>query len=91
MKCDHLASKTFLRWCNKQGRQSAARKSPALASGLLVSVVAQVTLLLAVQRFSQVHHSDFSVAVYCRDSREQAGFGKSTKRYSKKLKTPLEG
>ena len=53
--------------------------------------VAQVTLLLAIQRFSQVHHGDFSVAVHCRDGRVQAGFGQSTKRYSEKLKTPLEG
>lgn len=53
-------------------------------------VVAPVTQLLAVQRLPQVHHGDFSVAIYRRDSREQAGFRKSTKRYSEELKTPLE-
>lgn len=54
-------------------------------------MVAQVALRLAVQRVSQVHHGDFRVAVHCRDSWEQAGFGQPAKRYTKKLKTPLEG
>lgn len=53
--------------------------------------VAQADLHLAVQRFSQVHHGDFSVAVYCRHSREQAGFGQSTESHSEKLKTSLKG
>ena len=75
------------RWTpNKQSLLTG--KSSALAGGLLAL---QVTLPLAVQRFPQVHHGDFSVAVHCGDSREQAGFGQSTKRYSKKLETPLEG
>lgn len=45
---DPLGLQNLLKRCNKQSWQPVDRKSPALASGLLVLLVAQVTLLLAV-------------------------------------------
>lgn len=96
-KRKHLVSKNILKRRIEQGRSSVDRKSSAPARGLsnffffFFKLWLPATPPLTIQRFSQVHHGDFSVAVHGRDSRVQAGLGQSTKRHSKKLETPLEG
>ncbi|MEQ2265282.1 hypothetical protein XENORESO_004783 [Xenotaenia resolanae] len=75
---------------NKQTKKKEKKKSSAPYRSLRL-MRKQLIVPLTVQRFSQINHCDFSVAVHCGDGRKQADFRQSTESDSEKLKASLEG